>query len=438
MLTIWGAKKRFCDGIARRDFLRIGAFGAGLGGLTLADALRLRAAEPVARQPRPKSVIMIFLEGGPPHIDMYDLKPDAPEEYRGEFRPIATNVPGVRICELFPRQAQMWDKLAVIRSVFSTDQSHTDCEVMTGYADSVNQQAHHPSFGSVLSKVRGPSHEGMPTYATLRSTSHRGQEPGYLGFAHRPFTPNSERLGDLRLSSRGMTVDRLNDRQALLARFDSLRRDLDAGAMEGMDSFQRQAVDMIVSGRVQQALDLSRENIKSRERYQGIEGFLTARRLVEAGAGLVTLSPPSPAPVSSWDTHTHNFIQMRNALPLVDRGVANLVQDLHDRGLDQDVAVIMWGEFGRHPRIDKDKNGGRTHWLDAMSVLIAGGGLKMGQAIGATDDRAGQIKERRYSVQQVLATLYGVVGIDPARQFPDRTGRPMPLLDDREPVAELL
>ena len=433
VLTIWGDKQRYCDGLTRRSFLRIGALGAGL---TLADALRCRAAGREATPASRKSIIMIRLDGGPPHIDMYDLKPNAPAEIRGEFKPIPTNVPGVQICELFPRQARMWDKLAVIRSVYAVHE-HSDSETFTGYSKAVNEQAHHPSVGAVMSRVRGSSHDGVPTFVSLGHTSlgrHLtvGLESGYLGSAHRPFIPVKEGLGDLKLP-RGMTADRLGDRKALLASFDTLRRDLDRnGTLDGLDSYQTQAFGMIATGKVRNALDLSREPIKSKERYQGIEHFLTARRMIEAGVGFFSFE------MSGFDTHSQNFSTMRIKLPLVDRGVANLIQDLHDRGMDKDVVVVVWGEFGRAPKIDPGAGGGgRTHWPQAMSVLIAGGGLKMGQAIGATGARAEFIKERPYSVQQVLATIYKAVGIEPDTKFEDKTGRPVYLLDDREPIAEL-
>jgi hypothetical protein len=423
MLTIWGSRQRFCDGLSRRNFLRIGAFGAGL---SLAGLLRARAA---AGSPSSgKSAIMIYLPGGPPHMDMYDLKPAAPKEFRGEFKPIATNVPGVQICELFPRQARMWDKLAVVRSLSSVEE-HSDSLVMTGFSENVNRTQHHPSFGAVVSKVRGGAAD-VPPFVSLYGMT-IGNEPGYLGVAHRPFSPSGPGVENLRLAN-GVNLDRLDDRKTLLSGFDQLRRDLDAsGTMTGMDSFTTRAFDMIASGAVRKALDLTREDPRTRDRYKGVEQFLTARRLVEAGVGCVTLA------IGGWDTHASNFKTMRQQLPQVDRGVANLVQDLCDRGLDQDVATVMWGEFGRTPLINNN-DGGRDHWPAAMSALVAGGGLKMGQAVGTTSARGEYPRDNRYSVPQVLATLYQAMGIDPARTFPNGSGRPMYILDDREPVRELL
>jgi hypothetical protein len=424
MLTLWGKRQKFCDGLSRRNFLKIGAFGAGL---TLAEVLRGRALAGTGSSN--KSAIMIFLPGGPSHLDMYDLKPAAPAEFRGEFKPIATNVPGVQICELFPRQAKMWDKLAVIRSLVSIEE-HSDSLAMTGYSENTNRTAHHPSFGSVVSKLRGSSAGDIPPYVSLRGMS-VGTEPGYLGVAHRPFTPDGQGLRNLRLAG-GVDRSRMGDRKSLLSRFDDVRREIDAtGTMKGIDSFTSRAFDMIASGAVRKALDLGREEPRSRDRYKGVEQFLTARRLIEAGVGCVTLA------IGGWDTHGSNFKTLRRQLPEVDRGVANLIQDLHDRGLEKDVVTVMWGEFGRTPKIN-GSDGGRDHWAPVMSALVAGGGLKMGQAIGTTSARAEYPKDRHYTVPQVLSTLYGAMGIDPSQTFPNGSGRPMYVLDDREPVRELV
>ncbi len=424
MLTLWGARQRFCDGISRRSFLKIGAFGAGL---TLAEMLRQRAAAGTTPSTPTKSAIMIYLPGGPSHLDMYDLKPDAPKEYRGEFKPINTNVPGVQICELMPRQARMMDKLAIIRSVISVDE-HSDSLVTTGYSESQNRTAHHPSFGAVMSKLRGNAGD-IPPFISLRGMS-IGQEPGYLGVAHRAFTPSGPGVENLRLAS-GVTMDRLEDRKTLLSNFDSIRREIDAtGTMKGLDAFDTRAFDMIASGNVRRALDLSREDPRVRDRYKGVEQFLTARRLIEAGAGCVTLA------IGGWDTHGDNFKTLRRQLPDVDRGVANLIQDLYDRGMENDVVTVMWGEFGRTPKING--GAGRDHWSPVMSALVAGGGLKMGQAIGASSARGEYPKDKPYRVPQVLSTLYRAVGIDPAMTFTNGSGRPMYILDERQPVAELL
>jgi hypothetical protein len=424
MLTIWGQRQRFCDGVTRRSFLRIGAFGAGL---TLAEMLRLRALAGGGNGRPNKAAIMIYLPGGPSHMDMYDMKPDAPREYRGEFNPIPTNVPGIQICELMPRQARMFDKLAVIRSIVSVDE-HSDSLVMTGYSERANRTANHPSFGAVVSRVRSAS-ANVPQFVSLRGMT-PGTEPGFVGVSHRPFTPSGPGLRNLRLAS-GVTPERIEDRKALLTSFDSLRREIDAtGTMQGLDAFAERAFDIILSGRVHAALDLQKEDPKVRERYKGVEQFLTARRLIEAGVGCVTLA------IGGWDTHGDNFRTLRKQLPQVDQGVANLIQDLHDRGLDKDVVVIMWGEFGRTPKVNS--TAGRDHWAPVMSALIAGGGLRMGQAVGSSTARGERPKDRPCTPSQVLATLYHAIGIDPAIQFTDGSGRPRYVLEDRELIRELL
>jgi hypothetical protein len=424
MLTLWGSQQRFCDGISRRSFLQIGAFGAGL---SLAGMLQARQATGTGSSD--KSAIMIYLPGGPSHMDMYDLKPNAPKEFRGEFNPIKTNVPGVEICEHFPLQAKMFDKLAAIRSIVSVDE-HSDSLVMTGYSENANRQAHHPSFGAVMSRIRGEQGNDIPPYVSLRGMS-RGTEPGFLGIAHRPFSPEGPGIRNLRLAQ-GVDTTRFDDRKKLLASFDTLRRDVDqSGTMKGIDSFTTRAFDMVASGAVRKALDLNREDPRVRERYKGAEQFLTARRLVEAGVGCVTLA------IGGWDTHGSNFKILKNQLPIVDRGVASLVQDLHDRGLDKDVVVVMWGEFGRTPKINNN-DGGRDHWAPVMSALVAGGGLKMGQAIGSSSARGEYPRDRKLSVQQVLATLYKTVGIDAAKTFNNGSGRPVHILEQRELVKELI
>jgi uncharacterized protein (DUF1501 family) len=427
MLNIFGARQRFCDGIHRRNFLKIGAFGAGLA---LSDMLRLRAQASAAGTPTSrKSAIMIYLPGGPSHMDMWDLKPEAPAEYRGEFRPIATNVPGIQICEHMPRQARMFDKLSVVRSLVSVGE-HSDSEVMTGYSEGVNRTAHHPSFGSVMSRLRGSGQSEIPAFVSLRGLT-PGCEPGFLGVANRPFSPDGPGLSNLALN--GVTVDRSHERRGLLQQFDSVRRDIDAtGTMRGLDTFAERAFDMIASGATRRALDLNHEDPRTRDRYRGVEQFLTARRLIEAGVGCVTLA------YGGWDTHSNNFNHLRMQLPELDRGISNLVQDLHDRGMDQDVVTVCWGEFGRTPRVGDSTPDGRGHWPPVMSALIAGGGLKMGQAVGSSNARGELPRDRRCTPSQLLATIYRAMGIDAGMTFPNQTGRPMYVLEDREPISELL
>jgi hypothetical protein len=327
-----------------------------------------------------------------------------------------------------PLQAQMWDKLSAIRSIVSVDE-HSDSLVSTGYSENANRVAHHPSFGAVMSKLRGDSTNDIPPFVSLRGLS-AGLEPGYLGVSHRAFTPNGPGLENLRLAN-GVSASRMADRQGLLNEFDTVRRDIDAsGSMKGLDAFAGRAFDMVASGAVRKALDLNREDPRTRDRYQGVEDFLRARRLVEAGVGCVTLH------IGGWDTHGDNFNQLRKQLPQVDRGVASLIQDLHERGMENDVVTVMWGEFGRTPRING--GAGRDHWGPVMSALVAGGGLKMGQMVGTTNSRGEYPKDRPYQVPQVLSTLYQAIGIDPAMTFNNGGGRPMYILDEREPVTELL
>ncbi len=423
MFTLWGARERFCDGLDRRGFLKIGAFGAGL---TLAELLRLRAA--AATGAPAKSAIMIYLPGGPSHMDMYDLKPDAPKEFKGEFNPIATNVPGVQISEHFPMQAKLFDKLAVVRSVVSVEE-HSDSLVMTGFPERENRTANRPSLGSVVSKLRGTGHSDVPPFVSLRGMS-RGTEPGYLGIAHRPFSPSGPGMNNLRLAQ-GMTASRMDERKNLLDCFDDARREIDmTGTMAGLDAFTARAFDMVATGKVRNALDLQKEDAKVRERYKGVEVFLSARRLIEAGVGCVTLA------YGGWDTHGQNFQTLKRQLPNLDRGIANLIEDLHERGMGNDVVTVVWGEFGRTPKINN--NAGRDHWAPVMSALVASGGLRMGQAVGASTSRGERPKDRPYSVQRVLSTVYRVLGVDPTQTFLNGAGRPMHILDEREPVTELV
>ena len=426
MLTLWGDRQRFCDGITRRNFLRIGAFGAGL---SLAEMYRLRAvaAAGAGTSTSSKSAIMIYLPGGPSHMDMYDLKPNAPKEFRGEFSPIPTNVPGVEICELFPAQARMWDKLSVVRSVVATDE-HSDSAVMTGYSERENRTAAHPSFGAVVSKLRGDSGGTVPPFVSLRGMS-RGTEPGYLGVSHRPFTPSGPGLENLKLAG-GVNAGRMDDRRSLLARFDDVRREIDdSGTMAGLDSFSERAFEMVASGAVHKALDLSREDPKTRDRYKGCEQFLTARRLVEAGVGLVHVNwfraPDEPTDAPCWDSHVNETARLKTALgPTADRAFAALLDDLSDRGLLESTLVMCLSEFGRTPKFNG--RGGRDHWGHVFSVALAGGGVKGGTVIGASDKTGAYPKDGRVSPADLTATALHCLGYDPATDIHDTLGRPFP------------
>jgi hypothetical protein len=368
---------------------------------------------------------MIWLRGGPSHIDSYDMKPAAPAEVRGEFHPIPTNVPGIELCEHMPLQARIMDKLAIIRGIRSNDLGdHTPHYISTGFPDRDKR----PALGSIVSYLK-PRSDGMPPYVSMYHPE-RGEGPTYLGPAHGPFVPQGDGLEDLRLA-RGMTLDRLDDRRHLLRGLDTLRRDIDSsGAFTALDKFSAQALEMITTPKAREAMDLERESPATRERYGRFwQSFLMARRLVEAGVNVVTLK------IGDWDTHEHNFRDMRDQLPQLDIGFHALITDLHDRGLQNKVAVVMWGEFGRAPRISRIA--GRDHWPEAGAAVIAGGGFKVGQTIGETDAHAGQATGRAYTPSNVLACVYHHLGIDPAVTIPDHNGRPMHVLDDREPVSEL-
>lgn len=425
MLTFLGRKHLFCDGINRRDFLTAGTLA--IGGLTLADMLRLRAhagiSEPGVRKPN-KSVIMIYLPGGPTHMDTYDMKPLAAREFRGELNPMRTSVPGIDICELMPRQAKIMDKLAIVRGVKFVDE-HSAHLVMTGFPDRIKR----PCFGSVVSYLKG-RRDTLPPYVSFMNAM-RDEDPSYCGSSHKYFNPSGPGLDNLGLVS-GVTMDRLQDRKSLLQSLDNIRREVDyAGQLEGVDTFKARALDMVSTSEARAAFDVDKEPRAVREKYGNDNmGFLKARRLVEAGVSVVTLS------TGGWDTHGDNFNAMRRQLPRIDQGIHALVTDLHERGMEKDVAIVMWGEFGRTPRINN--GAGRDHWSAAGFALVAGGNTKTGQVIGATDERGERNVAEPTTPSNILAGLYRHLGIDPAITIPDHNGRPMHLLEEREPVKGLI
>jgi len=444
MLSIYGTNSRFCDGVSRRNFIRIGALA--LGGLSLPNLLRAEGQAGIRRSH--KAVIMIYLPGGPPHQDLFDIKTEAPSEIRGEFKPIATNVPGIRICEHLPRLASIMDKLAIVRSISNAIDDHSDFACLTGRPKRNPPPGGWPEFGSVVSKVQGAIDPAVPLFIGLEPTmQHRPYNdsgPGFLGVGHRSFRPQGEGKSDMVLN--GVTLDRLANRRALLRGFDRFRRDVDAsGLMDGMDSFNEQAMGVLTSSKLLEALDYQKEDPRVIERYgkgdarprgdaapRLTEQFLIARRLVEAGARCVTVA------FGFWDYHSHNFQTARQDLPLLDRGLSALVTDLHDRGLDQDVSVVAWGEFGRTPVINKDA--GRDHWPRVSCAVLAGGGMKTGQVIGATDRLGGEVADRPVQFGEVFATLYHNLGIDPNRTtITDLSGRPQYLVDGGlQPMRELV
>ena len=408
------ARRDFCDGVSRRDVLKIGTLAAmgTAGGWSLPDLLR---AESLTGAKSPKSVIMIYLVGGPPHQDMFDLKPDAPKEIAGPWRPTATNVSGFQICEAFPRLAKMADKLTVIRSLVGNQPGHDAIQVYNGHDPrKPKPSGGWPQFGSAVSKLQGAAFPESPPYVSLCYKCTHGPYnepgPGFLGMPHSPLRPLGDTRKDLVLN--GVTLDRLADREALLKSFDTLRREIDqSSAMTGFDAFTEQAMGLLTSSKLAEALDISREDPRVVERYgtgdptvmidsngapRVPQSLLMARRLIEAGVRVVTLN------YSKWDWHggrnaegrANNsiFLREKEDFPIFDQCVSALVEDLHQRGLADDCAVVIWGEFGRTPKISARV--GRDHWPQVNCALLAGGGMQHGQVIGATDRIAGEAVDR--------------------------------------------
>ena len=464
MLTVPGSQTNESHGVSRRSFLRIG--GLALGGLSLSQILRAEASTGRSE----KAIIMILLPGGPSHLDMYDLKPEAPAEIRGEFKPIKTCVPGIEICELMPRVASLMHKMVVLRSLVGAINDHNLHQCMTGWESHPQERdsprvpgypkGGWPSISAVLSHVYGPRDTAVPSSISLVPTGGvdiTRADPGlsgYLGAAHSAFEPNEAARDDFVLN--GVTLDRLADRRTLLTGLDNFRRKASSSVVtESVDSFTRQALEVLTSRRLVEALDLGREDPRVRARY-GITGssasvrgggklleqFLLARRVVEAGARCVTLAF-SRWPLGrmskgdyNWDWHSNNFEEARATLPLLDQGVAALVEDLDARGLLDDVSVVVWGEFGRTPKINR--SAGRDHWPQVAGALLAGGGLRTGQVIGATNRFGEYASERPVHFREVFATLYHQMGIDVSRlTFDDLSGRPQ-FLVDRDPISELI
>ncbi len=455
MLNFFGRSDRqrtHCDGFSRRDFLRVGGMAAG--GLSLAQLLALEAKAGTGSSH--KAIINIYLPGGPSHLDMFDLKPDAPSEIRGEFRPISTNVPGLEICELFPRLAKIADKFAIIRSLADSDGGHDCFQCMTGHKKKdVAPAGGWPAFGAWVSKIQG-SNPGIPAnvslmYPTGNRTWGEAGTGGFIGNAHAPMglvgkDPNARAQN---MTLQGTSLERLMDREGLRASIDRFRREADiTGEMDGLDAYNQQALEILSDSGLADALDLSKEDPKIVERYgvndpkyqrdgapKMIRNFLVARRLVEAGARVVSLN------YSRWDWHGGdglNFPRSREEFPLLDQGLSALITDLHERGLDKDVSIVMWGEFGRTPKINKMNS--RDHWPKANFAFVAGGGMNTGQVIGATNSRAEEPVDRPVKFQEVFATLYHNIGIDlNAATVEDASGRPLYLVEPGiEPIRELV
>lgn len=450
MFQLFGANKR----IHRRSFLQAGFLG--MAGLGLGELLRCRnRARAGSASPERRSCILLWLGGGPSHLDTYDLKPRAPIEIRGPYQPIATRVPGMHVCELLPRHAQTAHRYTLIRSCMHDFPCHFGGiqHVLTGYPAVLTgggtRTSVYPEAGTVFKRVRGQSPDGPPSYVAL---DHRleGVGPAYLGASYEPFivpgNPNDPgyRVPNLSLPVEQMSL--LQTRRALRGAFDCLRRDLDqSGVMRAMDSHDQEAMRLLASRDTERAFDLGQEELRVRERYGRTtsgQSFLLARRLVEAGVGFVTVEAAYYAGVDGgWDDHAgvcNIFERMDRRLPVYDKALTALIDDIYDRGLDQNVLILALGEFGRTPLINTvDGKPGREHWPWAMSILVSGGGMRMGQVIGSTDSRGERPTNRLLRPPDLLATLYRFLGIDPRLEFRDHTGRPRPILTDGQPIREL-
>jgi len=457
MIDLFGSQdngRAHCDGVSRRDFLKVGGMAAG--GLSLGQLLEVEAKQKAGRSH--KAVINIYLPGGPSHLDFFDLKPEAPKEIRGEFKPIKTNVPGVEICELFPRLARMADQYSIIRSLADSDGAHSSFQCMTGRRQGEKRTAPSggwPSWGAWVSKLQG-SQSGVPAnlslmYPTGNRTWGESGNGGFVGPAHSPMQliqkdPNAKAQS---LVLDGISLNRLNNRNRLLSAIDQFRRSADVtGQMDGLDVYNAQALGILSKSGLMDALDVSKEDPRIAERYgvndpryqrdgapKMIRNFLVARRLVEAGARVVSLN------YSRWDWHGGdglNFPRSRQEMPLLDQGLSALLTDLKERGLNRDVAVVMWGEFGRTPKINK--NNSRDHWPRANFAFVAGGGMNHGQIIGSTDKHGNEPADRPVKFQEVFATLYNCLGINTATAtVTDTQGRPHYLVGSGiKPIRELV
>jgi hypothetical protein len=478
-LFLWSAilnlGRQFCQGpISRRSLLQAGALG--LTSFGLGDLLRLRAhAAPVPGAESDTSIIFIWLPGGPPHMEMYDMKPDAPADYHGEFRPIPTVVPGLDVCELLPLHAKLADKFTIVRSVAHefADHGGGHKRFLTGRipatpVDTVNDN---PMVGSIVAKVRERRNLGIPNYVSGTDAGRNGIDvfafgSAYLGPETHPFSvvgdPSATKFEVQNLSVAKEMEGRLDDRVALLSGFDRIRRQADArGTMHAVDEFNGRALTLLTSDKARHAFDLSQEPKEVRERY-GMHPWgqraLMARRLVESGVSFVTMvmenciAPGQPMPrelVYNWDSHAVNCHIFKDALvrfPVYDRTITALIEDLYRRGLDKKVLLVVTGEFGRTPRVSTSigtqtgvMQPGRDHWPQAMSFLMSGGGMRTGQVVGSTNSKGEHPKDRPLTPNDLWATVYRHLGIDYNNtSFPDYRGRPMPILPFGDPIAELL
>ena len=450
MLRFTGNSYSHCDGIKRRTFLVAGAMG--FSGLTLADMLRLEAAQGTGRSQ--KAIINVHLDGGPPQLDTIDMKMSAPTEIRGEFFPIATKLPGFQVCELMPKLAAQADQFTFIRSLVGSAGAHNAFQCQSGFpSKDLKSFGGRPAMGSIVGKLLGKTADVAPPFVDLmqgRPLVRNSARPGFLGPSFSAFRPDISkmfareletgmkgelaRLGGNHATSlklnESLSADRLNSRTSLLSGLDRIKRRIDASGM--MDAMDLNKEDPAVLARyTAPSKPDDKDQFATAEGRMSSRKFLLARRLVEAGVRCVSVS------ISDFDTHSKNFPRMKNLLPIVDHGLCTLVEDLAERGMLDDVSIVVWGEFGRTPRIDP-KSGGRHHWPRVGPALLAGGGMKTGQVIGSTDRIASAVVNRPVHYKDIFATLYANLGIDALNTtLIDPQGRPQYLLDGGEPLSEV-
>lgn len=427
--------------ITRRHALELG--GAGLLGLTLPNLLRAEATASVGqRAAKAKNVIFYWCQGGPPHQDMWDLKPEAPAEVRGEFKGIDTVLPGYQVCELMPELAKRVNKLSIVRGVNHHIPDHNPGSMfMLGSGNAPNPTTFHPSWSAVCKK-EFPETPGLPTAVAIPADPGEGPGAGFLGAAYTSFAvtgdPSEEdfKVRSLALPT-GVDLARLNRRQALLSdtnrMFDGLR-DHRPDVLAGLDKFAHDAYDIILSDRTKQAFRIEDEPAKVRDRFGRTklgQRMLLARRLVQSGVRFVTIGEPD-----GWDTHNDNFVRCRKQIPNVDQGLSALLDDLEQHDLLDDTLVMMFGEFGRTPKINA--KAGRDHWPQAMSIILAGGGVPKGLVYGTTDKDAGYVVDKNHSPADFACTVYSLLGIDPHKHYPANNGQPTPIVRGGEPIKALI
>jgi hypothetical protein len=440
MLTVISKRQsRDCAGHTRRDFLKVG--GLGLGAISLPGLLAARAqAAETGRPVKDTAVVWLWLGGGPTHIETFDPKMTAPAEYRSVTGELPTNLPGYTIGGNFEKLARVADKMAFVHSFAHNDSGHGSGThyVMTGYSNRNLDNGGlptRPSIGSITAKIRGANHPvtGMPTYVSLGRISSDG--PAFLGTAFAPFGSNNQAKANMRL---GTPIERLTDRRKLLASFDRFQRGADqSGLMDGLDAFESQAFNLVL-GKAPHAFDLSKEDPRTVARYAGPSSstrglgqqMLIARRLCEAGCGFVTLQ------YGGWDMHGSIKRSMDGRAPVVDHAVATFVDDIHQRGLADRILLVVSGEFGRTPKVNR--SAGRDHWGPLCTLALAGGGLKMGQVVGKSDSKAYRPASTPITPQDLMATIFDVLGVDQKLQFLNQSGRPVSMIENGSPITDLV